>query len=989
MLKRTVHALLLALVLGTSTILAGAGPAVTSDDALARLQSGNGRFVAGKPEHPRQDSARRAELTKGQAPFAIVLSCSDSRVPPEVLFDQGMGDIFSIRVAGNVAGNDEIGSIEYAVEHLNVPVIVVMGHSSCGAMKAAIANPELPPHLGRLIEKALPPATEVKKNNPQLAGEELALAVAKANVNYGIQQLLTESHVIREFAEQGKVKLVGAIYDLASGSVTVSGPHPRQGELIATATAAHGGNAHATAGHGPAAATHGKTSNNHEAAAKHETKPAAHTTASEESHESESTVPVAAAQVSYTETIVGLVVAGLLVGGFIWFMRSSVASRMTIGKRIGLGFAGTVAIAVALGVLAMLNINAISRETSSINDKFMPEANLASHLSARMLAAQLAMRDYGYSGNPASLAESRKNLNAVKTLIAEGEALCTKYPELQKLKSELKDLTELTDAYLKCAKSTEDITHATENDREEMNKAAQAFTTAYEDITRGQMNKQDAEIKANASAAKLQERAWKLATLNQVLRLNNLNRVANFKAQATRDPAAMDEALPRFESMNTMFEALIARMTSPADVKEINDLKAASNSYRSAMLDAIANLKKQVEIQKERAAIGGKIVAAASELDKVANARVNAANQQVAARVASSTLTMTAGSLVAAVAGVVLALLIAKAISKTLGDIAGSLGAGSEQVASASSQVSSSSQSVAQGATEQAAALEETTSALTEMSSMTKKNAETAQQARDLAQDALKAAQEGNTCMQRMGNAISEIEKSASETAKIVKVIDEIAFQTNLLALNAAVEAARAGEAGKGFAVVAEEVRNLAMRSAEAARNTTDLIDQSVSRAQAGVTLAEEVGKSLGLINDVSTKVNALVSEIAAASNEQARGIEQVSAAVNQMDQVTQSNAAAAEESASASEELSSQAVEMNNIVSNLVILVGGHAKSPQAGAGTAVNKPIAKAANAPAAKPLKAPTPTVRHTKPPHDFPLDEHETLASATDGHAMKHF
>jgi len=175
-----------------------------------------------------------------------------------------------------------------------------------------------------------------------------------------------------------------------------------------------------------------------------------------------------------------------------------------------------------------------------------------------------------------------------------------------------------------------------------------------------------------------------------------------------------------------------------------------------------------------------------------------------------------------------------------------------------------------------------------------------------------------------MDSAIKDIQKSSDETAKIIKVIDEIAFQTNLLALNAAVEAARAGEAGKGFAVVAEEVRNLAMRSAEAAKNTSNLIEQSVNNSRNGVQICGEVKKSLDEIVGSIGKTTDLVGEIAAASAEQAQGIDQVNTAVGQMDKVTQQNAANAEESASASEELSAQAETMAGIVDELVSLVSG-----------------------------------------------------------------
>ena len=276
-------------------------------------------------------------------------------------------------------------------------------------------------------------------------------------------------------------------------------------------------------------------------------------------------------------------------------------------------------------------------------------------------------------------------------------------------------------------------------------------------------------------------------------------------------------------------------------------------------------------------------------------------------------------------AGVVSVLLI-RGLSSTIQTVSTSLAQSAQRVSSASTQVTDASQSLAEGATEQAAGLEETSSSLEEMSSQTRRNADNAQQANTLATDANLTGANGTEAMDRMTGAINKIQQSADETAKIIKVIDEIAFQTNLLALNAAVEAARAGEAGKGFAVVAEEVRNLAMRSAEAAKNTSSMIEESVKNAGTGVQIADEVRTVLEEIVTGVGKTSDLVGEIATASQEQAQGIEQVNAAVSQMDKVTQQNAASAEESASASQELSAQAELMNKAVQALVALVGDSA---------------------------------------------------------------
>jgi len=287
------------------------------------------------------------------------------------------------------------------------------------------------------------------------------------------------------------------------------------------------------------------------------------------------------------------------------------------------------------------------------------------------------------------------------------------------------------------------------------------------------------------------------------------------------------------------------------------------------------------------------------------------------------TVSLTAG-IIGVVAAMGLGVLITRRINRNLTRISTQLNEGADQVNDAAGQVSSASQQLAEGNSEQASSLEETSSALEEMAAMTRTNAENAKQANELASQARQAAQEGDKSMVQLKEAMTGINESSGKISKIIKVIEEIAFQTNLLALNAAVEAARAGEHGKGFAVVADEVRNLAMRAAQAAKETTGLIEDAVHRAQQGTQVSTDVGKSLSAIVGQATKVSDLINGIAQASQEQAQGVEQVNTAVGQMDKVTQQNASGAEESASAAEELAAQAQAVKGLVNELVAMVGG-----------------------------------------------------------------
>lgn len=254
---------------------------------------------------------------------------------------------------------------------------------------------------------------------------------------------------------------------------------------------------------------------------------------------------------------------------------------------------------------------------------------------------------------------------------------------------------------------------------------------------------------------------------------------------------------------------------------------------------------------------------------------------------------------------------IAESLNSTLTEI----NLAAQQVASGTSQVSDGSQAISQGATEQAASIEELTSTVTEIAAQTRQNALSAGKANEMSEQAKDNAIKGNEQMKALQQAIWEINESSANISKIIKVIDDIAFQTNILALNAAVEAARAGIHGKGFAVVAEEVRNLAARSASAAKETTELIEGSIKKTAAGTKIADDTAVALTQIVEGVEKAVGLVAEIAGASNQQATAIGEVNRGIEQMSQVVQTNSAISQEEAAASEELSSQAAMLMEMV--------------------------------------------------------------------------
>ncbi len=598
-----------------------------------------------------------------------------------------------------------------------------------------------------------------------------------------------------------------------------------------------------------------------------------------------------------------------------------------ISTRMALGFGALLLILAALGGAATVVTTTISHENENLAAAYVPEVDIVENLARHTSAAMLEMRSYALSEESHYLEKGRAELKKADQFLTAAEAHANGHPQLTVLLANVAEARQRLAEYHQKVDQSVLLVKKIDEIREAMATSASALMRAANSYAEDQIAVLRTEISDGKPAAAIAERVAKLEGIEAVTNLAYEVRLANFKAQALREPDIVRQAMPRFGQITEKLAAIRTTTRLDRNLRQLEIIGTAAQDYRGHVqqfLNVSAELD-QVGASRNAAAVG--LLATCEKTADAGMKQTLEISRSSSALANNTSKAMAFGVVFAWVAGLGIAGWITVSISRAIRNVIGGLSDASAQVATASNQVSASSQQTAAGASQQAASVEETSSSLEEISSMTRMNAENASQARGLMIETGTVAARANESMSRLTRHMQDILDTSKETQKIIKTIDEIAFQTNLLALNAAVEAARAGGAGAGFAVVADEVRSLAQRAAEAAKTTSCLIETSVGKITLGSELVADANESFTALSQSTSKAREFVAEIAAASGEQSRGIEQITKAVAEMDKVTQRNASNAEEAAAASEELSSQAVQLQGLIRELVGLVDGTRK--------------------------------------------------------------
>ena len=595
---------------------------------------------------------------------------------------------------------------------------------------------------------------------------------------------------------------------------------------------------------------------------------------------------------------------------------------ITIGKQIFLGLTSVVVVVALFIGVTSYQMSRMATDVKALSETYVPQVGISNELERTILESRLATSQYLCAANPDKLAQAKTKVDLAYNILSKTKehiqlnTSSTQFTEnANRAKQELGEYSQQI-ASMETLQSNVALT------RSKMEESAKSFVDNCNQYLTSQNNAFASEIGSGVEKEKVLERLNRIQLVTKIYMLGNEIRGATFKSQVNHEYSELAKLVKSFDKVLTFISALKRLTSEESNLKQLEVVERSTQLYQQSLSDLI-KLYDNVDSTSNRINLAGESVAAparnmaedgSSQIKSKSNLASSSLNRVISQLIVCLVLALTISTGVATV--------MVKKIVSTLSEIVLQLSATAKEIGSASKQVSLLSQQLAEGAQQQSVYVEGTSTSIAELGTASGQNSEDSTQAALITNSVNVLCDEGSNSMERLGGAIDDIKKASDETGAIVKIIDEIAFQTNLLALNAAVEAARAGDAGKGFAVVAEEVRNLAHRSAEAAKESTMKIKRSVELADNGVIVSQEAIKSLLQIRESSAKAASLVERIASASNSQSVGLGKIESTIAEIEKIGQGNTTSAEEAAAAGVELLAQSDSMNGIVEKLVLLV-------------------------------------------------------------------
>ena len=639
-------------------------------------------------------------------------------------------------------------------------------------------------------------------------------------------------------------------------------------------------------------------------------------------------------------------------------------NNMTMGAKIIAGFGILLAILGILGAIAFINMNSAGNNATRLANVYVPEVAVANDVERWSMMTMYEMRGYGLSMDNAFYERGVGNLAEVKKFLdqarAHGQA-----NNLSKLIAQEAAARKGVDTYENLASQTKEAIDAAQRARAQMDKAAGEFVKEAQGYLTDMENSMGQEVRAGRGAAALGERLKKLSLATEIANTGSTIRINNFRAQLENDTELLSKIIadefPKIERAAAQMRP-ITRLQK--NLRQLDGIVKSAGDYKKAMQEMLGVMQKLAQLNSARNSAAEQVLQAAQDTAKIGMEAVTTGATGAANQLGSAQTQIAIGIVIALVLGVGVAFLIIVSVNTSVRNAVSAISEANAQVLTASDQIAQSATSLAEGASTQASGVEEVSATIEESTAVNNQNSENAREANILANQANDAAKDGDLKIKNLMTSMTEITEASEQIAKIIKTIDEIAFQTNLLALNAAVEAARAGEHGLGFAVVADEVKNLAGRSANAAKETAGIIEKAIAKIKEGNQIAKETNESFSEILDKAKKTSDLIGEIAASVQEQAEGMNQIATAMGQIDQITQQNAATSEEAAAASEEMNAQASAMMTSVTELAKVVGMdiHASAAHA---PAAKKPKMTAIGTHHPAPAKAPVKAKTDSKP------------------------